>query len=163
MKRISGGVLMAAGGVGLYLFALHARIPQGTDFDPLAPVRALGCRYPADVLLLLGGLWGLVLGFALVASGPSRAGGTIARAHLLNALLLASTLFAAWVGGAAGREARTVAAFGLAALAHVAAGLILLVLALFERPKGPVPLVLGTAVFLGGTAVGILAFLWGGA
>jgi hypothetical protein len=163
MKRISGGVLMAAGALGLYLFALHARVPQDARLDALAPVRALGARYPADVLLFLGALWGIGLGFAWVAAPRSRGGGAAARAHLLNALLLASTLFAAWVGTAAGKEARVVAAFGTAALAQIAVGLILLVLSLFERPKGVVPLLLGTAAFLGGATVGVLAFLWGGA
>lgn len=154
---------MAAGALGLYLFALHARVAQGTVLDPLAPVRGLGSRYPGDVLFFLGGLWGLGLGFALIVSGPSRGGGAVAWAHLVNALLLISTLFAAWIGSSAGRDARGVAAFGAAALAQIAVGLILLVLSLFERPKRVVPLVLGTAGFLAGGALGVLALLWGGA
>lgn len=161
---------MAGGAGGLYLFAAHAMF-HGRDaltgsFDWTLPLQILGRRYPQDVLLLLGGLWGVVLGFGLVFTGDSggggqRRGGAIARAMLLNALLLVSTLFVAYVGGKTKQDPTLVAVFGATALLQIALGVLLLILALFERPKGVLSLLVGAAVYLFGVAVGVLAFLWG--
>jgi len=171
MKRIVGGVLMAGGGFSLYLFAAHAMY-HGRDslsgtFDWTLPLQVLGRSYPQDVLLLLGGLWGLVLGFGLVFAGgapagvPRARGGSIARAMLLNALLLVSTLFVAYVGAKTKQDTTLIAVFGITALLQIALGFLLLILAVFERPKGVLSLLLGAAVYLFGVAVGVLAFLWG--
>jgi len=45
--------------------------------------------------------------------------------------------------------------------ATCAAGLILLILALFEKPKGILSLTLGTVLYLGAAAAGVLGFVWG--
>jgi hypothetical protein len=81
---------------------------------------------------------------------------------LLNGLLLLSTLAIACIGARHQEDATTVAVFGIVALAQAAFGLILLILSLFERPKGIASLASGAVVTLGGAGVGILAFLWGG-
>jgi hypothetical protein len=163
---------MVAGAVSLYFFVsrsmFHGAGSFGKDFDPALPFRAMGkADYPANALFLLGAFWGFILGIWFVAtddegSGRGAKGGAVARLLLLNGLLLVSSLFAAFVGGRSGADALTVAVFGTVAAAQTLLGLILLVLAIFEKPKGVVSLLLGTAVWLGGAVVGVLAFLWGG-
>lgn len=169
MKRIFGAVLMLAGAASLYFFVsrgmFHGRALMASDYDPALPFRALGREdFPSNALLLLGALWGAVLGLWFILtdnSGTALRGGKIARLLLLNALLLVSSLFAGFVGGRAGADALTVAVFGVVAAAQILLGVILLVLALFERPKGAVSLALGTLVWLAGTTAGVLVILWG--
>jgi hypothetical protein len=172
MKRIFGALLALAGALCLFLFAsrgIHAgRNLLGTQHDPSVPFRALGLDYPADGLLLLGTFWGFILGLWFILTGDAGAsralkGGGVARLLLLNALLLVSSLFVGFVGGRSGANPSAVAVFGMIALAQVVVGLILLILACMEKPKGIVSLALGGLVWLGGTAAGILVFLWGGA
>ncbi len=173
MKRVFGAVLMVAGAVCLYFFVsrgmFHGREMMGSAYDARLPFRALGKQdYPGNALLLLGAAWGFILGLWFVVLGdPSRegaprSGGGIARLMFLNALLLASSLLAGFIGGKSGAEASTVAVFGTVALLQILLGLILLVLALFERPKGWISLGLGFLVYGAGVAVGLLSFLWGG-
>jgi hypothetical protein len=173
MKRMFGAVLMVVGAVCLYFFVsramFHGRALMGSAFDASLPFKALGKEdYPGNALLLLGAGWGLVLGLWFVLTGePPRegapkSGGGIARLMLLNALLLLSSLLAGYVGGKSGADTTTVAVFGTVALLQILLGLILLVLALFERPKGWLPLGLGFLVYGAGVAVGLLTFLvWG--
>ncbi|HYE99582.1 MAG TPA: hypothetical protein VEJ18_11760 [Planctomycetota bacterium] len=169
MKRIFGAVLMLASALSLYFFVsrgmFHGRELLASEYDPALPFRTLGRGdFPANALLLLGALWGAVLGLWFIVTdnpGTTLKGGKIARLLLLNALLLVSSLFVGFVGGRAGADPLTVAVFGIVAAAQILLGLILLVLALFERPKGAVSLAVGTLVWLGGTAVGVLVILWG--
>jgi len=171
MKRIFGAVLLLAGAALLYVFAtramFHGRELIGSSYDVRLPLLALGIEYPTDALLLLGSLWSFILGFWFVITGADEAagalrGGRIARLMLLNGLLLLSTLAVAFIGAKHHKDATTVAVFGLVALAQAAGGLILLILSLFERPKGIASLAFGAVVYLGGVGVGVLAFLWGG-
>lgn len=159
------------GGAGLlYLFAARAmfaaRGETAATFDPNLPLAALGRDYPADILFLLGAVWGIGLGFFMVltgGAGPGARGGNVARAMLLNALLLVSTLLVAYIGGKNGKDPLVIAVFGLTAAAQIVFGLFLLIFAIFEKPKGVPSLLAGTAVYLVGVGAGVLAFLWGGA
>ena len=172
MKRIFGGLLMLAGAFSTYLFATRAmfngRASLGTTYDPGLPLSFVGMDYPVDALLLAGALWGFILGLWFIVTGADEAkealrGGRIARVMLLNGLLLLSTLAVAFLGAKHHQDSTTVAAFGIVALAQAAFGLILLILSIFEKPKGIASLALGAVVYLGGVGVGVLAFLWGGA
>jgi len=173
MKRIFGAVLLVVGALCLYFFVsramFHGREAMGTTFDAGLPFKSLGkADYPGNALLLLGAAWGFILGLWFVVlgdpprEGAPRGGGGIARLMLLNALLLLSSLLAGYIGGKSGADVTTVAVFGTVALLQILLGLILLVLALFERPKGWVSLGLGFLVYGAGVAVGLLSFLWGG-
>ena len=171
MKRIFGGVLMLAGAFSLYAFATRAmfqgRASMGSTYELGLPLIFVGMDYPTDALLLAGAFWGFILGFWFILSGGDDAagalrGGRIARIMLMNGLLLLSTLAVAYIGARHEKDATTVAVFGLVALVQAAFGLILLVLSLFERPKGIASLALGAVVYLGGVGIGILTFLWGG-
>jgi len=163
---------MIAGAVSLYFFVsramFHGAGMLGQEYDPALPFRAMGkADYPVNALLLLGAAWGFILGVWFVFTGDEGAaratrGGGVARLLLLNSLLLLSSLLVAFVGGRSGADSLTVAVFGVVAAAQVLLGLILLVLAIFEKPKGVVSLLLGTAVWLGGAVLGVLTFLWGG-
>jgi hypothetical protein len=172
MKRVIGALLMAGSAACSYLFAarilFHGRASLGGEFSAGLPFRLVGMDYPADALLLAGAGWGLVLGLYHVLTGTEDIarvlqGGRVARLALLNGLLLVTTLAVACVGAKHGKEGATVAVFALTAAAQVVLGLVLLVLALAERPKGIVSLVLGGLVTAGGVAVAVFAFLQGGA
>ncbi|HEX7896304.1 MAG TPA: hypothetical protein VF950_00895 [Planctomycetota bacterium] len=172
MKRMLGAVLALAGGVALFFFVSrgmhHGRSFLGAEYDPSVPFRALGRDYPTDGFLLLGALWGFILGTWFIVTGDEGAskalqGGKSARLFMLNGLLLLSSLFVGYVGGRGGADPRAVAIFGVLALGQGVLGLILLLLALTERPKGFVSLAVGSVVWLGGTAAGVMVFMWGGA
>jgi len=169
MKRLVGAVLMLLGAIFLYLFvarAMHAyREHLLPAFDPGAPLVALGQDYPRDALLLLGAVWGFLLGLGLVvppaAPEGQTTGGKIALAQLLNALLLVSALFVAFVGGKLNDPGKmpTVALFGIVALVQAGLGVILLIFAIFEKPKGIVPLMLGIPVYLFGVGIALYTLL----
>ncbi len=170
MKRIFGGVLMLAGAACLYLFAtramFHGRGSIGSTYDPSLPLTLVGLDYPTDALLLAGSFWGFILGLWFVLTGSSDAGdalrgGRIARLMLLNGLLLFSSLMIAYLGSKNHCNPTTIAVFSIVALVQAALGLLLLILSLFERPKGIASLAFGAAVYLGGVGIGIVAFLWG--
>jgi hypothetical protein len=171
MKRIFGGVLMLAGAFSLYAFATRAmfqgRGSIGSTYELGLPLSFVGLDYPTDALLLAGALWGFILGLWFIMTGADEAsqalkGGRIARLMLLNGLLLFSTLAVAFLGAKHRADPTTVAVFGIVALAQAAVGLLLLILSIFERPKGIASLAFGAVVTLGGVGVGVLAFLWGG-
>lgn len=169
IRRVFGALLALAGGILLYLFAAstmyHARGEMGAEYEAGLPFRALGANFPADVMLLLGGGWCLLLGlwFTLTGSdsgGPQ--GGRVSRAYLINALMLLSTLFAGVVGArTASPDSTTLAVFGLVAFAQAALGVILLIMALAEKPKGYLSLLCGSVLWLGGVGIAVLSFLWG--
>ncbi len=170
MKRVIGALLMLGGAASLYCFTarvmFHGRGSLGGAFTPGLPFSLVGMDYPADAMLLAGAAWGLILGLYNVLTGSEEIGrllqgGRIARLGLLNGLLLISTLAIACVGAQHGKDAVTVAVFGIVAGLQVALGLLLLILAAFERPKGVVSLVVGGLVYAGGVVVGVLAFLGG--
>jgi hypothetical protein len=164
MKRAAGAILMIAGAVFLYLFVARAmyaaREMMGPTFDPNLPIRALGHEYPADVLLFLGSILGFILGLGLVIA-PEEAppGGRVARALLLNSLLLLSSLLVAYIGGRTQAYGNLIAVFGVVALAQSALGFFLLIFALFEKPKGVVSLLVGVPLYLVGVGIGLYTLL----
>jgi hypothetical protein len=185
MRRIIGAVLMLGGAACLYFFAVGG-VFQGREIQAPAagmPFLSLGRQYPADAVLLLGAFWGFLIGIFLVvtawersavpaaagsaasryaAATTGRKGGTIGLFMLLNGLLLLSTLFVAYIGGKARQDVMAVGVFGLIALVQMGLGILLVILALFERPKGVLALILGIPIHLVGIAVGLLAFfVWG--
>ena len=172
MKRIFGGVLMLAGAFCVYVFVTRAmfngRAELGSSYSLGLPLKFVGLDYPTDALLLAGAAWGVLLGFWFIITGAEEAdqvlrGGRIARVMLLNGLLLFSSLAIAYFGARAQKDPATVMIFGIVAAVQAIVGLILLILSLTEKPKGIASLALGAVVYLGGVAVGVLTFLWGGA
>ena len=164
MKRAAGAILMIAGGILLYLFVARAmyaaRGMMGTAFDPNLPLIALGHEYPTDVLLFLGAVWGFILGVGLVVAPEEMpAGGRVARVMLLNALMLLSSLFVAYIGGKTQADGNLVAVFGVVALAQGALGFFLLIFALFEKPKGVASLLIGIPLYLGGVGIALYTLL----
>jgi hypothetical protein len=170
MKRILGAVLMLAGAACAYIFATRAmyfgRESISSAYDVLLPIHLVGLDYPTGALILMGALLGFVLGTWFVITGTdgdnsSLRGGRIARVMLLNALLLIATLAVAYIGAKSGKDGGTVAIFAIVAVLQAALGLILLILSLFERPKGIASLIFGAAIYLGGVGIGVFAFFKG--
>jgi hypothetical protein len=164
MKRLFGAIFMIVGAIFLYLFvarAMHgARGEMSAAFDPNLPFFGLGHEYPSTVLLFMGAIWGFLLGLGLILQPAEAApGGRVGRVMLLNALLLLSSLFVAYVGGKSGADAAVVAVFGIVALAQAALGFFLLVFALFEKPKGITSILLGLPLYIGGVAIGLYTLL----
>lgn len=171
MKRIFGGLLMLAGAGALYLFTTRAmyfgREQISAVFDVRLPLLLAGLDYPTGALILTGAAWGFILGLWFIVTGGDDAsealrGGRIARLMLLNSLLLLSTLGVAYLGARNNGGTTLVAVFGLIAAAQVVFGALLLVLSLFERPKGIASLAFGALIYLGGVGIGVMTFLWGG-
>jgi hypothetical protein len=171
MKRIFGGLLMLAGAVALYIFTTRAmyfgREQISAVFDVRLPLLLAGLDYPTGALILAGAAWGFILGLWFIVTGGDDAsealrGGRIARLMLLNGLLLLSTLGVGYLGARNNGGTTLVAVFGLIAAAQVVFGALLLVLSLFERPKGIASLAFGALIYLGGVGLGVMTFLWGG-
>ena len=170
MKRIFGGLLMLAGAFALYVYTTRAmtfgREQISSAYDVRLPFFLAGVDYPTGAMLLVGSLWGFILGLWFIITGGDDAGalrgGRIARLMLLNGLLLLSTLGVAYLGARNNGGSTLIAIFGIVAAAQVIIGALLLVLSLFERPKGIASLAFGAVVYLGGVGIGVMTFLWGG-
>ena len=220
MKRILGCLFMLLGAFCLIQFTVramfHGQGGHGDTFGLMLPFLALGKDYPTDALYMVGSLISLLIGVGLIipgepkkdpATGRSVRGGKVARAMLLNSLLLFGVLIVAFIGGktragmpkvekpaaaaaTAAKEApaaeatdeesteeeetepdkplepepnaMTVGVLGSVAFLQMGIGLLLLLLALAEKPKGWISLLLGLIVYAGAVAFGVLAFLMGG-
>jgi len=169
MRRSLGTTLVLAGAVSLFFFAVRGTLDaRGADLPTWKlPFTSLGRDYPSDGGLLIAGIWGIGLGVGILGMAGSRPGGTVARIFLANALLILTMLGL----GAIGARAVTgdtrqefvplIGVFFGTALLEIGAGLILFILALFERPRGTVSLMVGSAVYASAATLGVLAFLWG--
>ncbi len=187
MKRIVGAALVVAGTFLLLRFAVYGTIgaPEGAEQSWKLPFQSLGNQYPDVALTLVGGAWGFLLGILLLvfnkkavpvskdASGPAAryaalaGGGRKGRASkilFLNSLALVSALFLVFIGTKTAdpaAHATIIGAFYGAACLHIAAGLIIVLLALLEKPKSPIPLLVGLLLWLGGSAAGVFVYLQG--
>ncbi len=189
MRRVIGSIFVVGAGWLLYKFALWGAFLASPDAfrGPSTPFRVLGGNYPMDVAMLCGAAWMAGIGLYLILFSPGEASSAVpshvpassrwaqrmqasqdnapspmATIFFLNALLLITTLFVAFVGVRAPQDtSRLLATFTLVAAAQVAVGLFLLILALFEKPKGVIGLIVGLAVYAAGTGVGVMVFLWG--
>jgi hypothetical protein len=176
MRKLFGCVLVAGAVAITFLFASWGTAhgaAQGTS--PWWAFKSLGANYPSDVGYLAWAAWLLGLGLYFIMTGDARSvvgtsrhytgpeapAGRVAKIHLLNGLLLVTSLFCAYIGAKAKDPGPFVPVFAAVAAAQVAMGLILLVLSLFEKPKSVPALVLGTAVYLAGSAGAVTVFLLG--
>jgi hypothetical protein len=190
VKRAVGAILIVAGAILLYAFVagsmFHGRADLGEEFRASLPFAALGKNYPADALTCAGAFVALFLGLCgvlapapaprpaaapagsaaarLAAGAGPRGGGRIAAIMMLNSLLLVASLFVTFVGAKAKYEdTGLVYAFAATGLVQAALGLILLLLAILEKPKGPASLFFGTVFYLGGVGLLLAGLLGGGA
>lgn len=163
MKRFFGALFMVAGAIFLYLFvarAMYGARGESGSFHPGLPFQGLGYEYPTTALLFVASVLSFLIGLALALTpAEGVGGGRVARVMLLNALLLLSSLFVAYVGGQSQADAGIVAVFGGVALAQAALGFFLLIFALFEKPKGAASLMLGLPLYLGGVGIGLYVLL----
>ena len=167
--------------------ALKDAAPSGEDEISFnLPFTSLGQNYPDDALHLVGAFWCLVISFIMTLTGSAkkpaitprssdspaarfaagaRPGGKVARLMLLNSLFLLSAIFVAYIGATRtnNEHTLTVAVFGGVALLQSGTGLLLLLMALIEKPKGLVSLILGMLLYFAGGALAVLLFIWGGA
>ncbi len=185
MRTLTSLLLILAGSYCLYQFTVRTTLPEERsktiDYKARPAVSDLGENYPVNALLATGALWGILLGlFLALTTAPKfqpagdgalyqkrRKGGAIARIFLLNAALAGTFIDLAYVGVAytpSGPEeavTRYVGLFfGVAAL-QLAIGLLLLILALCEKPKGKLSLILGILLYLTAVGTWILTYLWG--
>lgn len=169
MKQIVAALLLLAGSILLFQFVMQGTFHAKGDAASMSlPFSSLGKNYPSDALTLVGAFWCLLLSFVLTLASVAgkrdsnaRPGGRVARFMLLNSLFLISSLFVAYVGARTGQESTIVGIFGCAALAQTGLGLLLVILSLIEKPKGPASLIFGLLLYLGGGALTVLSFVWG--
>ncbi|MBI2930791.1 MAG: hypothetical protein HYY16_04000 [Planctomycetes bacterium] len=183
MRRFLGVLTALAGVFLVYEFAAEGVYRTGPEYrylGVLAPFGRLGQNYPYDVGMLMAAVWctGLTLTFLICSRRPTETqpgyvsssepgsdrGGSSSMTgfFLLNALLLVTSLLVAYAGTwAPGNPSRTIAVFSAVAALQTAAGLILLILALFDKRKRVGGLILGTSVYVAATAIEVLVFLRG--
>lgn len=188
MRRAIGSLFVLTSVFFIYQFAIWGAWVAGEGSKPYnsgVPFRMLGANYPFDVAMLVCAVWSMGIGLYFILSSEGRGGelpahvpktsqwaqrlaagdtqsSPMAAVFLVNALLLLTTLFVAYMGvRASSPQERYVAIFSAVAGLEVAVGLILLILALFEKPKNVTGLMLGGAVYVAGTAASVLIFLWG--
>lgn len=190
MRRILGAAFVLGSCYFLYQFAIWGAWTAGADLKPYnssIPFRVLGLgdNYPFDVAMLMAATWAMLIGLYFILS-PERSSialpthvpttsrwaqrmasqqrsSPMASMFLLNALLLATTLFIAYIGAKRPADNQhTISVFSLVAGLQIATGFLLMVFAVFEKPKGGMGLIVGGAVYLAGTAVAAIVFLWGG-
>jgi hypothetical protein len=173
MRKVFGALLVLGAVAELFLFASWGSVHGSAESSsPWWAFKSLGANYPADVGYLAWGAWllGLGLYFILTEAAstittrtmrPAAVGGPVSKIFLMNALLLVTSLFCAFIGAKSQDQGPFVPIFAIVAAAQVAVGLILLVLALFEKPKTVPALILGTAVYLAGSAGAVVVFLMG--
>lgn len=174
MRKFFGTIFLLGGATLAFVFATSGRPAEGAE-GPWWPFKLLGQRYPADVGYLLGAAWALGLGVYFVLTEGRRpeiplrhmrlaappTPGPSGKIHLLNSLLLGSSLFAAYVGVRVAYGGPLVPALAVTAGLQVVFGLFLLLLALFDKPRSVPSLLLGTAVYAAGTAVAVTVVLMG--
>jgi hypothetical protein len=140
---------------------------MGSSYELGLPLIFLGMDYPTDALLLAGALWGFILGLWFVITDAE--GGRVGPSGRPDRPADAPERPPARLhpGGRLHRrqvhkDPTTVAVFGLMALAQAACGLILLILSIFERPKGIASLAFGAGGLPGRCRSGRPGSPWGG-
>ena len=186
MRTLISLLLVLAGTYSLYQFSLRTT-PQAeqtstVEYKARPALSDLGENYPINGLLAAGAFWGIGLGlFLALTTGPRfysagegglyqkrRRGGAIARIFLLNAALAGTMIDLAYIGavyapaGAGESVQRHVGLFFGAAALQLGIGLLLLIMALFEKPKGKFSLFLGSLFYLMALGTWILTCVWGG-
>lgn len=184
MRKILGSLLMLGGVAFAYLFAAWGTAKAGGSGNaPWWAFKGLGSNYPVDVGYLAGAVWLLALGIYfiwteggssvsggdtsrsagrfLAASAAERGAGRVAKVLVLNSGLLITSLFAAYIGAKISHPGPLVALFTMEAAGHAIVGLLILILALVEKPKSVPALGLGTLLYLAGTAGVVTVFILG--
>lgn len=185
MRTLISLILVLAGAYSLYQFTVRSTLPTERattiDYKARPAVSDLGENYPVNALLATGAIWGIGLGlFLALTTAPRyqsagegglyqkrRRGGAVARIFLLNAALAGTFIDLAYIGVAYGSAGvgetvhRHVGIFFGAAAFQLGVGLLLLILALCEKPKGKLSLVLGILFYLTALATWILTYAWG--
>ncbi len=175
MRKIIGCAFMLAGVAEAFLFTAWGTAHGAqAGQSPWWAFGSLGANYPYDVGYLAFAAWFLGLGLYFVltdvapqtvggklAPRPEPRGGPVSKLFLVNAFLLATSLLCAYVGAKADVAGPFLAIFAIAAAAQVAVGLIMLVLAIFEKPKTIPAMILGMAAYLAGSAGAVVVFLFG--
>ena len=181
MRTLISLLLVLAGAYSLYQFTVRSTLPKERattiDYKSRPAVSDLGENYPVNALLAAGAIWGIGLGlFLAMTTAPQyqstpqeglyhkrRRGGAIARIFLLNTLLAGTFIDLAYCGVAyAGTSvSRYVGLFYGAAALQLALGVLLFIMAVCEKPKGKLSLVVGTLLYLTVLVTWILTYMWG--
>jgi len=169
MRRSLGAILVLAGAFCLFQFAVlgtwHGRHLEAPLWK--LPLLSLSENYPTNAGWLAGAVIALLVGVGIGLRKDSQVGGGVARVLLVESIGIFGMLFLAYVGARSiTEETRAtvlpmIGVFFGTALLQIAAGLILLIFALFEKPRGVLSLTLGTVLYLGAAAAGVLGFVWG--
>ena len=164
MRKTFGAILLLIGLAMLYEFAVWGAVHAGVtakNAGGMLPFTSLGVNFPFDAVAFAGALWGIGLGGWLLGREADPGYRPMAQAFLVNSLLLLTSVFAAFAGARLQGNSRPVAVFATMALLQIATGLLLCILAVFERPRGMGGLAVGGALYVACTAVTLIVFLGG--
>ncbi|MHC4607235.1 MAG: hypothetical protein ACYTAF_09945 [Planctomycetota bacterium] len=165
MKQIFGALLLLIGALFLFQFGIHGTFHAPRDVDPsfALPFKNIGANWPTDAIYFVLAIWLTIIGLGLCFStGKAGAGRVCSKIMLLNSLLMLTALFMAYTGARGAQDYATIGAFFAIAGIQIVFGLLLLLLALGEKPKGTASLLAGTLFWIAGAAVGVMSFLSSG-
>lgn len=172
MQKLYGAGLILLGCFLFYLFGVNGTVASYTPDTPagdqtigtFAPFSALGKNYPADVLCLFFGIVSVVIGLVTMFSrmGVKQSDTPrVARALLVNSVLLIIFILTVYIGAKEDASAKDVGIFTIVTMFQVVLGVLLLIGALRDpRRKNPSTL-LGSFLFVSGTAVVVLSLVFG--
>ena len=175
MRRIIGCLFVLGAIAEVFFFASWGAVHGAGHESPWWAFKSLGANYPNDVGYLALAVWLLGLGLYFIltdfappqsmgskpAARPEPRGGPVSKLFLINALLLVTSILCAFVGAKAGDTGPFVSIFAAVAVVQVAVGLLLLLVALFEKPKTLPAMIVGLLVYLAGSAGAVVVFLFG--
>jgi len=164
MKKFVGTLVVLLGVMMVVEYAVWGTLQAGSQAGKphlLLPLLASGINY--ETLKLCAGIGMLVLGLYFALRAPHADPSPMAQVFLLNALLLCGSLLLAFAGSHQPDPQFWTGLFAMTAALEVVAGMILLVLAVSERPIDPVGVTLGGVVYVASVAIGAVVYLSGSA
>jgi hypothetical protein len=160
MKKFLGTLVVLLGVMMLVEFAIWGSVRAGAQAGKphlLLPLLAAGMNY--ETLKFCAGLGCLILGLHTALRPPDAAPSPMAQVFLLNAVLLCGSLLLAFAGSHQPDPQFWTGLFTLTAALEVVVGLVLLVLAVSERPLDAVGITLGGVVYVASVAIAAVAYL----
>lgn len=172
MQKLYGAGLILLGGFLFYLFGVNGvvasynpDVPAGEQtIGTFAPFQALGKNYPADVFCLFFGIAASVIGLVIMfrrMGVKETQTPRVARALLVNSVLLIIFILSAYIGAKADADAKDVGVFTIVTVLQIVVGIVLLIGALRHPKKTNPSTILGSFLFVSGTAIVVLSFVFG--
>jgi len=163
MKKFLGTLVVLLGVMMLVEYAVWGTLQAGSQAGKshlLLPLLGSGINY--ETIKLCVGIAMLVLGLYFALRPPHADPSPMAQVFMLNAVLLCGSLLLAFAGSHQPDPHFWTGLFAMTAVLEVVVGMVLLGLAVSERPIDPVGVTLGGVVYVASVAIGAVVYLSGG-